>query len=58
MIDMTDDDMVYVMGIIRANGDNYSENSNGCFFDLRMVSDRTLEQLIAYFNIRCHSAQR
>jgi len=51
MIDLTDDDVAYVMGIIKMNGDNYSRNSNGCFFDLRMISDRTLEQLIRYFNM-------
>ena len=55
MLDMTDDDVAYVMGIIKMNGDNYSRNCNGIFFDIRIMSDRTLEQLIRYFIKPRHS---
>ena len=34
-----------IFNVVRNCGEPYSENSNGIFFDLRNVSDSTLEKL-------------
>lgn len=49
MTGMTDGDARYVFGVIKKNDDEFSENSNGIFFDINRVSDRTLCELIMYF---------
>jgi dsDNA-specific endonuclease/ATPase MutS2 len=37
-----------VFRIIRKMKENYTENSNGIFFDLNMISDETFDQIKEY----------
>lgn len=36
--------------IIKKNKENYSENSNGIFFDLSLITNDTFEQIKEYLN--------
>jgi hypothetical protein len=49
MASLTEEDARYVFRVIKKNDDEFTENSNGIFFDMNRVSDRTLCELIMYF---------
>ena len=39
-----------IFRIIRKTKENYTENSNGIFFDLTLISDETFEHIKEYIN--------
>ena len=49
MTSLTEEDARYVFSVLKKNDDEFSENSNGIFFDINRVSDRTICELIMYF---------
>ena len=49
MTSLTEEDARYVFSVLKKNDDEFSENSNGIFFDMNRVSDRTMCDLIMYF---------
>lgn len=46
---MTVEDARYIMRLIKKNGDDFTENSNGCFFDLERLCDETIRELMVYY---------
>lgn len=51
MKEQTKEDTYYIYRVLIKNGENYSVNSNGVFFDLEAVSDKTLQDLAMYYNV-------
>jgi hypothetical protein len=49
MTSLTEEDARYVFSVLKKNDDEFSENSNGIFFDINRVCDRTMCELIMYF---------
>ena len=49
MTDLTEEDTRYVFHVLKKNDEEFSENSNGIFFDMNRVSDRTMCDLVMYF---------
>lgn len=48
---MTQEDVQYILHIIRKNGDDYTVNSNGVFFDMERLSDESIRELIVYYKL-------
>jgi hypothetical protein len=48
---VTQKDIQYILHIIRKNGDDYTVNSNGVFFDMERLSDESIRELMVYFKL-------
>lgn len=48
---LTQDDIQYILHIIRKNGDDYTVNSNGVFFDMERLSDESIRELMVYYKL-------
>lgn len=49
LLKQTEDDTYYVYRVIKKNGEDYTVNSNGVFFDLDRLSDDTIRELNMYY---------
>lgn len=47
----TDDDTYYIYRLIKKNGEDYTVNSNGVFFDLDRLSNDTIRELNMYYKV-------
>lgn len=48
---LTQDDIQYILHIIRKNGEDYTVNSNGVFFDMERLSDESIRELFVYYKL-------
>jgi len=48
---LTPDDIQHILHIIRKNGDDYTVNSNGVFFDMERLSDESIRELMVYYKL-------
>jgi hypothetical protein len=48
---LTQDDIQYILHIIRKNGDDYTVNSNGVFFDMERLCDESIRELMVYYKL-------
>ena len=48
---LTQEDIQYILHIIRKNGDDYTVNSNGVFFDMERLSDESIRELLVYYKL-------
>lgn len=46
---LTPDDIEYILHIIRKNGESYTVNSNGVFFDMERLGDEAVRELMVYY---------
>jgi len=48
---LTQEDVQYILHIIRKNGDDYTVNSNGVFFDMERLCDESIRELMVYYKL-------
>jgi len=47
----TEDDTFYIYRLLKKNGEDYTVNSNGVFFDMNRLSDDTIRELNMYYKV-------
>lgn len=45
------DDQFYLFRLLRKNSEDYTENTNGIFFDLNRLRDETLQEMMSYYKV-------
>lgn len=45
------DDQFYLFRLLRKNSEDYTENTNGIFFDLNRLRDETLQEMMNYYKV-------
>lgn len=48
---MDKDDQFYIFRLLRKNSEDYTENTNGIFFDMNRISNETLREMMVYYKV-------
>jgi hypothetical protein len=51
MKNQTEDDTLFVYRVLKKNDEEFTENSNGLFFDLDRVSNESIRELMMYYKV-------